>query len=150
MNSTGTAGQLTASAARRAAAMRARVIWLDVALALAAAVAYLLIGWRILAVGDLAAADAPAAIIYAAAGCYALGGLLILARRRWLWSIGATINALVILFFIMAYQHRPEVLFSPGGLTTKAAQLLLEAGLLSLIAGDWRRTHRQGIHTPSA
>jgi hypothetical protein len=36
-----------------------------------------------------------------------------------------------------------SVLFSPGGLTTKAAQLLLEAGLLYLIAGDWRRTHHR-------
>ena len=49
------------------------------------------------------------------------------------------INALVILFFVMAYQNRPTVMFSPGGLATKAAQLLLEVSLLYLIITDWRR-----------
>jgi hypothetical protein len=125
-----------------APARRSRVLWLDVALAEVAALAYVLIGLGVLAVGDLAAAEAPAAIVYAAAGCYGLGGLLILARRRWLWAIGAAINALVIVFFAMAYQGRPAVLFSPGGVVTKAAQLLLEAGLLYLMVDDWRRSRR--------
>ena len=71
--------------------------------------------------------------MYVAAGCYLLGGLLILLRWLWLWITGAVINALVILFFLMAYQARPAVLFSPGGLVTKLAQLLLEASLLYLI-----------------
>jgi hypothetical protein len=43
----------------------------------------------------------------------------------------------------MAYQGRPAVLFSPGGVATKAAQLLLEAGLLCLIVNDWRRSRRR-------
>ena len=91
-----------------------QVIWLDVALAVAA-------------------------------GCYLLGALLILARRRWLWIVGAIINALVIVFFILAYLHRPAVIFSAGGMATKAAQLLLEVGLLALIAGDWAgKRHRSG------
>jgi hypothetical protein len=67
---------------------------------------------------------------------------LILARRRWLWIVGAVINALVILFFINLYQDRPEVLFSPGGLVSKAAQLSLEVVLIYLIVADWLRTHR--------
>jgi hypothetical protein len=74
-----------------------------------------------------------------AAGSYLLGGLLILVHSRWLWIVGAVINALVILFFVMAYQNRPTVMFSPGGLATKAAQLLLEVSLLYLIITDWRR-----------
>ena len=125
-----------------APAGRVRVLWLDVALAEVAALAYVLIGLGALAVGDLAAAEAPAAIVYVAASCYCLGGLLILARRRWLWAVGVAINALVILFFALAYQDRPAVLFSPGGVVTKAAQLLLEAGLLYLIVDDWRRSRR--------
>jgi hypothetical protein len=59
--------------------------------------------------------------------------------------VDAVINALVILFFVMAYQHRPAVMFSPGGLTTKAAQLLLEVTLLYLIMTDWwRQRHPVG------
>lgn len=114
-------------------ATRERVMWADVGLAGVAALAYLLIGAQVLAVGDLQQADAPPAIIYIAAGCYLLGGLLILLQRRGLWIAGAAINALVMLFFFSAYLTRPAVLFSPGGLLTKAAQLLLEAGLIYLI-----------------
>jgi hypothetical protein len=131
------------SAVAHADSNRVRVIWLDVALAAIAALAYVLIGLRVLAVGDLATAEAPVGITYVAAGGYLLGGTLILARRRWLWIIGAVINALVILFFALAYQYRPAVLFSPGGLATKAAQLLLEVGLISLIVADWRNARRQ-------
>jgi hypothetical protein len=121
---------------------RFRVMWLAVALAMLASCAYVLIGFHILAVGDLQTADRPDTIIYVAAGSYLLGGLLILLRRRWLWIIGATINALVMLVFFSAYLERPAVLFSPGGLISKAAQLLLEAGLIYLILMDWRRLRR--------
>jgi hypothetical protein len=114
-------------------APRDRVLWADVGLAGVAALAYLLIGGGILAVGDLQPADAPSAIIYLCAGSYLLGGLLILLRRRALWIAGAAINALVLLIFFSAYAARPAVLFSPGGLLTKAAQVLLEVGLLYLI-----------------
>ena len=107
--------------------------WAGVGLALAAAAAYLLIGFNILGVGDLQTAEAPAAITYVCAGCYALGGLLILLRWRWLWITGAVINALVMLFFFSAYATRPSVMLSPGGLVTKVAQLLLEVTLLYLI-----------------
>src|SRR3712207_4653435 len=122
---------------------RVRAIWLAVALAVLAAISYVLIGLHLLGVGDLQTAEAPATIIYVAAGSYLLGGLLILLRRRWLWIVGAVINALVILFFVMAYQDRPAVLLSPGGVASKAAQLLLEASLVYLVVMDWRRMHRQ-------
>lgn len=124
---------------------RVRVIWLAVALALIAAFSYLLIQLGLLAVGDLKPTEEPAGIVYVVAGGYLLEGLLILARRRWLWIVGAVINALVILFFVVAYLHRPTVMFSPGGLTTKAAQLLLEVSLLSLIVTGWHRSrHKAG------
>jgi hypothetical protein len=122
---------------------RVRVMWLAVVLALIAALSYMMIQLGMLGVGDLQPTEGPPAIVYVAAGSYLLGGLLILVRRRWLWIVGAVINALVILFFIMAYMHRPAVIFSPGGLATKAAQLLLEACLLYLIITVWHHSRRK-------
>ena len=110
-----------------------RLMWIAVGLAFVAALAYILMGFNILGVGDLATEEKPAAIIYVAAGCYLLGGLLILLRKRALLIFGAFINALVMFFYFSAYQHRPAVIFSPGGLVSKIAQLLLEFALLYLI-----------------
>lgn len=112
---------------------RTRITWLAVGLALLAALAYTMIQVKILSVGDLQPTEGPDAIVYVCAGSYLLGGLLILLRWRWLWITGAVINALVMLFFFSAYASRPSVMFSPGGLATKAAQLLLEVALLYLI-----------------
>ena len=100
-------------------------------LALLAALVYFLMGAGVLQPGDLQADDAPAGIAYFAGACYVIGGLLILARKRWLWVIGAVINALVIVGFFAAYAGRPSVLFSVPGLATKSAQILLEIGLIS-------------------
>jgi hypothetical protein len=119
-----------------------RVMWLAVALAMIAALAYLMIAWNILGVGDLNMTEAPPAIVFVSAGCYILGGLLILLRRRWLWIIGIVINAMVMLFFFQMYQARPAVMFSPGGIATKAAQLLLEITLIYLLLTDWVRSRR--------
>ena len=121
---------------------RFSALWLAVGLALVVAISYVLIALQVLAVGDLQTADRPAAIVLVAAACYALGGLLILVRRAWLWMVGAGINLLVILFFVLAYVGRPAVLFSPGGLATKGAQILLEVCLLALIVMSWRHQHR--------
>lgn len=117
-----------------------RVMWAAVALALLSSLAYAMIGASVLGVGPV---TGPAGIVYAAVGGYLLGGLLILARRRWLWVVGAGINTLVIWIFISAYQDRPAVFFSPGGLITKAAQLLLEVCLVYLIVtyGPRRSRH---------
>jgi hypothetical protein len=122
-----------------------RAMGLTVGLALLAALAYVLINLKILAVGDVKSDEGSTTIAYIAAGSYFLGGLLILLRRRWLWIIGAAINALVILFFLQLYMNRPAVLFSPGGLISKVAQLLLEVGLIYLIITDWRRSRRQPV-----
>ena len=124
---------------------RVSAIWLGMALAMQAALSYIMIQLGLLGVGDLQPTAGPAAIVYVAAGSYLVGGLLILVCRRWLWIVGAAINALVILFFVMAYQHRPEVMFSPGGLATKAAQVLLEVSLLYLIITDWWRERRKMV-----
>ena len=119
-----------------------RTMWLAVGLALAAALTYVLMALNVLGVGDLAAAEKPAGIVYAAAGGYVLGGLLILLRRRWLWVIGALINGMVLLAFFNFYAERPSVLLSPGGLTSKAAQILLELVLLALIFSQSTRARR--------
>lgn len=110
-----------------------RALWLAAGMALVAALCYVLIGLEVLSVGDLAASERPAGIIFAAAGGYVLGGLLILIRRRWLWVVGAVINAIVILIFLTSYLDRPAVLFSAGGLVSKGVQIVLECALLYLI-----------------
>ena len=84
-------------AVQQGRASRVNVLWLAVGLALLAALSYVLMGPGVLGVGDLDTSEAPAAITYVAAGGYLLGGLLILLRRRWLWIVGAVINALVVL-----------------------------------------------------
>lgn len=95
---------------------------------------------NVLGVGDLQMDEKPADIIYFAAGCYLLGGLLILLRNRWLLLFGAFINAILILFFFNMYQNRPAVMFSPGGLVSKIAQILLELVLIYVITLTWRRS----------
>jgi hypothetical protein len=122
-----------------------RLVWLAAALAFISAVAYVLIARGMLTVGDLQLEQDGGVIIFVAAGCYLLGGLLILLRRPWLWIIGAVINALVILFFINLYQDRLSVMFSPGGSITKIAQLLLEATLIYLIVATRRSAQSQPI-----
>lgn len=114
--------------------------FIAVALALFTALTYILIASNIFDVGDPQVARDGGAIIYVAAGCYLLGGLLILLRNRWLLLFGAFINAMVILFFFSVYQTRPEVLFSPGGLISKIVQILLEIALLLVLVSNWKRS----------
>ncbi len=59
-----------------------RMMWAAVALALLAAMAYVLINVGVLTVGDVPREEGSMVIAYIAAGCYLLGGLLILLRRR--------------------------------------------------------------------
>ena len=115
-----------------------RILWLAVGLAIFTAVTYLLMVWNVLGVGDLQMDEKPAGIIYFAAGCYLVGGLLILLRNRGLLLFGAFINAMVLLFFFNLYQDRPAVIFSPGGLISKIAQVLLEIALIYVIVLVWK------------
>jgi hypothetical protein len=108
-------------------------MWVAVALALMTALSYILMTFNVLSVGDLGTSEKPAGIVYVAAGCYVLGGLLILFRKRGLLIFGASINVMVMAVFFSAYLHRPAVMFSPGGVVSKAAQILLEVALLYLI-----------------
>jgi hypothetical protein len=117
-----------------------RLLWTTVGLALFTALSYVLMAFNVLGVGDLQMDEKPAGIIFVAAGCYLLGGLLILLRNRWLLLFGAFINAMVILFFFSMYRGRPAVMFSPGGLVSKITQILLEVALLYVIAVFWRKS----------
>lgn len=102
-------------------------------LAVIVAIGYVLIALGALSVGDLSSSEDGGNIVYVAAACYLVGGLLILTRKNWLLIIGVIINTMVMVMFFSMYSARPAVMFSPGGLTTKIAQLLLEAALLVLI-----------------
>jgi hypothetical protein len=117
-----------------------RITSLAVGLAFFTALTYVLIALNVLGVGDPQVARDGGAIIYVAAGCYLLGGLLILLRHRWLLFFGVFINVLVVLFFFSMYRNRPEVMLSPGGLISKSAQLLLEVLLLLVLVTNWKRS----------
>jgi hypothetical protein len=108
-------------------------MWLSLGLALATALVYVLLGLGVMQAGDISPDEAPAGITYVAAACYVAGGLLILARKRRLWIVGAVVNALVILMYVSAYANRPAVLFCTPGLLTKIGQILIQVGLLYLI-----------------
>jgi hypothetical protein len=103
-------------------------------LAFITAVFYILLGAGIISASSLASKDWQHALIYVAGGCYILGGLLVLAKKRWLWIIGLVMNTLVIAFFFILYRNNPAVMLSLPGLGTKIPQIILEAGLVYLIA----------------
>lgn len=121
-------------------ALSSRPLLLAVLFAGLAALMYLLIAWGFHGIGNLEMETDGSVIIFIAAGGYLFGGLLILARKRWLWMIGAIINALVIIFFVNMYHDRPGIMFSLGGITTKIPQLLLEGLLVYLIFSNWMRS----------
>lgn len=98
-----------------------------------AAAGYLLLAAGVLGTGGFQSEPGGEGIVVAAAVAYALGGALVLLRRRWLWIVGAVLNALVMLMFFSAYANDPTVLLSGGGLVTKSAQVPLEVALIVLI-----------------
>jgi hypothetical protein len=110
------------------------------ALAFTAAVVYVLVGTRVVSIPRLGSEQAPVAIWFLAAGGYSVGGLLILWRRRWLWTIGLVANTVVVSIFFLAYRQQPEMMLSIAGLATKTAQTILEAGLIYLLAAGHTTT----------
>ncbi|RPJ63011.1 MAG: hypothetical protein EHM12_03320 [Dehalococcoidia bacterium] len=103
-------------------------------LAFTVAVFYVLLGAGIITAPSLESKEWQRTLIYVAAGCYVLGGLLVLARKRWLWIIGLVMNTLVLVFFFIMYRNNPAVMLSLPGLATKLPQVILEAGLIYLTA----------------
>jgi hypothetical protein len=113
------------------------------ALALIAAVVYFLMGINVIPIPIVNGEKAQPSIVYVAAGCYLTGGFLILLRKRWLWIIGLIANSFVIAIFFLAYNQKPDIMFSLPGLVTKIAQILLEAGLIYLLV-TFKKEKRSG------
>jgi hypothetical protein len=109
------------------------------ALALLAGTFYLLMGSGVIKLAALSSEEAPPVIAYIAGGCYIAGGLLILIQKRWLWIVGLVTNTLVIAIFFTAYNQKPDIMFRLPGLAIKISQVLLEVGLIYLVATYARR-----------
>jgi len=103
-------------------------------LALISALTYVLLILGILKAGEMMTPEGgvPAYFYIVPAG-YVIGGFIILLKKRWLWIIGAILNAIPIVVFYAAYAGRPDIMLSAAGLIAKASQVLLEIGLICLI-----------------
>ena len=119
--------------------MQKTILFACLALALIAALGYILMGAGVIQAGNLTTDDAPPVIGYVIGGCYAVGGFLVLLKRRWLLITGAAINGFAIVIFYLMYAGQPDVITSAPGLITKIAQVPLEAGLIYLIRTFRRR-----------
>jgi len=102
-------------------------------LALISALIYVLLILGIMKVGDMIPDEGAPAYFYIIPAGYAIGGLLILLKKRWLWITGAALNSIPIVVFYIAYAERPDIMLSAPGLISKIAQVLLEIGLIYLI-----------------
>jgi hypothetical protein len=110
-----------------------------VALSLISALVYFLLIFGAIHAGNISAGeDAPSFFIIVPI-FYVVGGLLILVKKRWLLITGAIFNAIPIIGFYAMYAARPDVMWSFPGIASKAAQILLEIGLIYLIATCKRR-----------
>lgn len=121
----------------RFATHRDQLVWVNAALAAATVLAYAAIAFNWLAIG-MPYDSGIATFAWSGAAGYALGGALILLRRRWLWITGWVINALVLSLYVSLYTANPDVLWSPGGIVSKIPQILLALTLLEMIVLDWR------------
>jgi hypothetical protein len=103
-------------------------------LAFIAAIFYFLIAINIIAVPHVSSVNGPPGWAYLSGVCYALGGILISLKKRWLWIVGLVMNTLVMGVFFTIHLRTPEIIFSLPGLGTKIAQVLLEGALIYLVA----------------
>ncbi len=117
-------------------------------LALISALVYVFLILGIFTVGDMISDEGVPAYFYIVPAGYAIGGLLILLKKRWLLMIGAVLNFIPIVVFYAAYAGRPDVMLSAAGLISKIAQVLLEIGLIYLIVTFKRNETR--IHEISS
>lgn len=110
-----------------------RIMIFCLAMALISASVYALLASGVVKVGDMSPEGGVPPYFYIVPAGYAVGGFLILLKKRWLWIIGAILNLVPIVVFYAAYAGRPDVILSAPGLVTKVAQALLEIGLVYLI-----------------
>lgn len=109
-----------------------------VILALIAAAVYLLMGDTTISAPAVSSTTEPSILMSLAGDCYALGALMILIRKRWLWISGLAVNTLVIALSLAISVQRPEIVFSPPGTATLITQVLLELGLAYLVIAHAR------------
>jgi hypothetical protein len=104
--------------------------WALIILALVAALGYFLMGAGVIHAANLTLKNAPPGFTWIAGVFYLIAGLLILLKKRWIYTTFAVINILVIAVFIFMWAGRTDVMFSAPGLMTKIPQILLEIGLI--------------------
>ena len=107
------------------------VMWICFAMAMIAALAYVLMGVGVLKAGELTDENMPVAY-YVIPATYIVMGAVIFFRKRWILIVEVLITAFTIVGFYMMYPDQPDVMWSAPGLITKIAQVLLLAGLIYL------------------
>jgi hypothetical protein len=108
------------------------VVWGCIAMALIAAIGYILMGVGVIHPGNLSGDNMPS-FFYIIPLAYIVMGVLILSRWRWIRIASAVVVALTILVFYTRYAGQPDVMWSAPGLITKIAQIIMLGGLIYLI-----------------
>lgn len=125
----------TALSAAPTSERRQRIRYSAAAISLTAAIIYVLIGFEILSIVDLAPAGAPDLLGFglASGAAFLLGAALLLATdRRGLWILGAAFQVMVIaMYFVVAEQRIPP--FETWGILLKVLQVAILGFLVFLI-----------------
>lgn len=107
-------------------------VWGSAVMAVAAAIAYILMGVGVLTPGNLDNSDMPG-FFYVIPVVYVIMGVLVFSRWRKVRIAEAIIVVFTIVVFYAKYAGQPDVMWSAPGLITKIAQALMLAGLLYII-----------------
>jgi hypothetical protein len=112
--------------------MTKNIIWGTLAMALVAALAYILMGAGVLTPGNLDTGSGGGIAYLIGAAYFAMAACVVLK-----WRAVRIVEAFIVLFTIVVfygkYAGQPDVMWSAPGLITKIAQVLMLAGLLYLI-----------------
>jgi hypothetical protein len=108
------------------------VAWGCIAMAVVAALAYILMGLGVLVPGNLDTSEG-GSMPYFIGVVYLIMGVLIISKWRWIKIASAAIVLVTIIGFYAMYTDQPDVMWSAPGLITKIAQVLMLAGLIYLI-----------------
>lgn len=107
-------------------------VWVTFIAAEAAALVYVLLGMGNLQAGNLGNESMPS-FYYVIPAAYAIMGILILSRWRWIRIVSAIIVTFTIVIFYAMYADQPDVMLSVPGLATKIAQVIMLAGLVYML-----------------
>jgi hypothetical protein len=119
--------------------MSRMVFFLVLAMAIVAALTYVLLGAGVLTAGSLGA-DAMPSFYYIIPAAYVIMGIFVLSRWRWIKILSAVVVVFTIGVFYTKYASQPDVMWSAPGLITKIAQIIMLAGLIYLIANPAPKT----------